>query len=196
MRQVFFNLLFSIFSVSVLAQKLPIDTSVLDKLPIVGEHPKISNDGKYVMYPINFGSADHISLESELHLQAVRGRWKCKIVGSEICKASFVENSSLAVVMNNGDSLLLIRLGSDIVEAIPNVQSYQLPERNSNEWVAYRPKSNTNELVLRNLKTGDEQRFEAVESYSLNKDGKNLILQTVLKEKNDILRVLQWVIVV
>ena len=147
-----------------IAQKPVIDTSVLGKWPSVGG-AAISNDGKYVCYTINNQPVGSHTLV----VQSTEGDWKREFVNAS--GAVFTDDSRKVVFSMTGDSLCLLSLGTNTLESIPHVRSFQLAGKGQGEWLAYQTKDATNELVLTNLATGKEKRFASVDNYLFSHKG-------------------------
>jgi dienelactone hydrolase len=93
----------------------------------------------------------------------------------------------LAYSTKNQSLLILRHLPSSREKNFDSTENYTFDERG--HWLALQ---SGHELILYNLLTNKQQRFKNVTTYSLNKEGKALVLQTkVSANGNDRLR-LQW----
>lgn len=166
--------------------KAPLDTSVFYKWPTV-EKPLVSNDGKYVLYSI-----DHQPSESNtLIIQALDNHWKVVIPGGE--KAIFTNDSQEAIFMQSKDSLCLLTLGGSERQYIYSVNSFSVFMNGDTEWLAYKTNNAISSLVLRNLKTGQEQLYAGVDQYLLSMDGGTMVIRVRHNEKQDAKNVVQWI---
>jgi hypothetical protein len=109
--------------------KPALSISDLGKWPYV-ENPKISNDGKYVMY--TYRQADKLSLA----IKSTEGAWEKWIDGTSSNNADFTENSQFIIVQIK-DSLHIIQPSKNKVETIVHVSSYKMPEEGNGERFAY-----------------------------------------------------------
>lgn len=176
------------YSVIVFAQKLPIDSSVFEKWPSVG-NPQISNDGNYVLYTINNLPEN----SSSLVIKATNNSWEKEITSSASYNAKITEDSRLAIFVKSIDSLGLITLETGQVDWIPNTRTYKMPSAGKDEWLAYQLKNSSKDLVLRNLFTENELRFSMVTDYLFNNNGNVLLLLIELSNDSCIKHALQWI---
>jgi len=138
-----------IVSITVSAQKKPLDHSVYDGWQSVGERV-MSNDGKYVAYAINPQEGDGV-----LMIQSVSGDYKKEIPRGYnatitddnrfvICRIRpFYKDTRDARIKKKRpddmpkDSLAILELGKDKIEKIARVRSYKTPDENGSQWLAY-----------------------------------------------------------
>ncbi|HYE56733.1 MAG TPA: S9 family peptidase, partial [Chitinophagaceae bacterium] len=135
-------------SLSVNAQKKPLDHSVYDGWQNVGER-YISNDGKYVVYAVNPQEGD-----GTLVIQATDNSYKREIprgynatISDDnkyvVCRIRpfFKETREARIKKKRPDempkdSLIIVNLTTDSVTKIPRVKGYKMPEKGAG-WVAY-----------------------------------------------------------
>jgi dipeptidyl aminopeptidase/acylaminoacyl peptidase len=172
------------FSQPILLSKPPIDTSILNKWPTVTSGA-VSNNGEYVTYVINEFMP---KVKSTTVVQAPNANWKMELEGATITK--FTNDSRNLLYMKN-DTLFILKLGKSRVDAIPQVQFFNLVQSKTGELLVYQLKSNERPLVIKETKTGKEKRFGFIDRYLFSPDGKTVILQTTLNSKNE--RQLKWV---
>jgi hypothetical protein len=122
MKKLFLALLFINFGGFLLAQtsvktvsKPPLDFSILGKWPSVN-NPKISNDGKYVIY------TNKEDERQTLIIKSTETAWEKQIRGASSNNSVFTENSRY-VITKIKDSLLIIKLSSGDCEVITGVVS-------------------------------------------------------------------------
>lgn len=156
----------------------PLDTaSAKWNWPVV-DNARISNDGHYVAYIINNEPVG----ASTLVVRDLAGRWNRSFTFTSLGWASFSTDSKL-IVINLSDSLLILSPGNTDSAVITDIASYKLDLSMSvDSRIAYLKKS-SGELVVRNLKTEMEDRFENVNSYSFSGNGR--LLAIVSRENAD-----------
>jgi dipeptidyl aminopeptidase/acylaminoacyl peptidase len=158
-------------------RKPNIDTSIYGTWPSVRNDlfsSFISNDGKYVIYRIsNHPQGMESHGVGRLFIQSTDASWKSEVQVSKGIR--FTNDSRYAVYMKGKDSLSIMNLGKPVVEYIPMVLSFTLPERG--DWWVYLLSSPAKELVVRSLRSKKEQRFTEVNRYWLAADGKNLYVE-------------------
>jgi hypothetical protein len=141
-------LFFLVLTVSVQAQKKPLDHTVYDNWQSFADRA-ISNDGKYVAYAINPQEGDGM-----LVLQSVQGGYKVVIprgagvVISEdskyaICriKPRFAQTRDAKIKKKRPDempkdSLAIVKLGDNKVVKTARLKSFKLPDA-AGGWLAY-----------------------------------------------------------
>jgi dienelactone hydrolase len=153
-------------------QKPIIDTSVFNKWPRLGWNSSISNDGNYVMYSIeNIPEGCRT-----LFIQSSDNKWNEEI--PFVDRGVITPNSKKFLYKTVGDSLCIGTLGSNERWYISNVISYQISKNGQNEWMAFKLKNQSNELILRNLETNQEFHYPFVEDFKLSEQGNLLLIQT------------------
>jgi len=152
-------------------QKKTIDTTAYLSWPEI-EAPKISNDGKYLSYIIQnkpIGSCTMV-------FQSVDGKWKKEFIDAgEIQIAS---NSKSAAFIKGKDSLVYLKAGTNSIQYIPNVSSFEINGRGKNEQLCYILNDIEKTLVLKNISMNKENSLKGVEGFSFSKNGKMFILKT------------------
>ena len=139
---------------------------------------RISNDGKYFAYIIR----NMPTGSSSLVIQSTTDSWKKEYPNA--VPLFFLKNSK-QFVFANGDMLGFLTMGANNATYIPGIASFKKPTFNwagmknvEGEWLAWQEKNETKELVLKNLLTGNERRFNDVADYELPGTGKTLFLKT------------------
>lgn len=150
--------------------KPPIDEKVYNTWPAVFGSPVISKNGQFVFYTIRNQPIG----KSTLVIQSTDTKWKKEF--PELDRVEFSPDSRYAIYKKRGDSLVLISLGKEEIEYIPNVSMYRLPV--SGDWLVCQLNSAEKKIIARNLKTKKELVYDQVSGFWLSNDGKALILQT------------------
>jgi len=130
MKRFFLFTLFVCYTTCLFAQRLPLDTSVLDKWPAVWD-PRISNNGQYAMYRIQNEPVHSYTTV----ICSTKGNWEKRLPGVGI--AVFADDSRTALFMQGKDSLCLLRLGRDDTKYIAPVKNFRLFKQGKEEWLAY-----------------------------------------------------------
>lgn len=151
------------------AQKPVIDSAVYGKWPRVF-NPAISNDGHYIMYNLN----NRPVKSHTLVIESVDLDWRREIPGGNW--RGMTQDSRMAVYMKPGDTLCIVRLGSDSIENITDVSSFKFPKRKFGGWCAYRLKNKSSDLIVRNLTSGKQQSFSSVKDYFFSDSGNALVI--------------------
>lgn len=174
-----------IFHGSVKAQKPCIDTGTINKWSGI-EAFEVSNNGKYFSYYIE----DHSGIK--LILQPTSLKWKMILEDARSCK--FLQNSEKALFLQK-DSLGMIDLNDNhVIHYTANISDFQLVNYGKNDdLLFYRLKAKPDELIVRDIGSGIENRFSNVEVYWNSPNGNVLVLET--KSKMDSLNQinLTWV---
>ncbi|WP_162915630.1 alpha/beta hydrolase family protein [Paraflavitalea soli] len=149
MRRSYYLLPVLLCSLSVMAQKKPLDHSVYDGWQSIGERA-ISNNGKYVVYAVTPQEGD-----GTLVLQAADNSWKKEVPRGY--SATITEDNRFAIFKIRPlfkdtrdarikkktpndmpkDSLGIVELGKDSVTKIARVKSFKSPEKGTGQWMAY-----------------------------------------------------------
>jgi len=182
---IFFIFIF-FFSLHSFAQKPPIDPSIFEKWPLVGD-PAISNNGNYVLYyikniPVN---------SSTLVVQSSNNDWRKEFIDAS--NAIIMNDNEFAIFNIGKDSLCLLKLGSDDRVYIENVSSFKLPKSDNGGWLAYLLNSPAHELIICNTKTGGKSIIYGVIDYLFNDKGNALLLETETKKGNEAVHSLQLI---
>lgn len=205
MKKIVFCLLcITIWSVA-MSQKKPLDHSVYDGWQSIGS-PKISNDGKWVVYNINPQEGDTTlviqSADDKYKLEIDRGFnatitedsrfvvFRIRPFQSELREARIKNKKTDDLPM---DSLGIVELGKTEVKRIPKVRSYKIPDKGSGVLAIRLEKSkdaagnaDAGDLLLRNLKTGEEKTFELVSEYFFDKTGSQVVMETSRSSKDSL----------
>ncbi len=81
-------------------------------------------------------------------------------------------------------------LKSDQIVDLQIITSYKQPGTNKGKWLAYQKKDIADVVLLRNLITGEEKRFDSISDFSFDDVGKTLLLKARnAREKEE----LKWV---
>jgi dipeptidyl aminopeptidase/acylaminoacyl peptidase len=167
------------------AQKLLINSSVYGHNQWPGvRYASISDNGHYILYPIY----NQPKGNNTLFIKSVCGNWEKQFTGT--LSAAFAQNDQKVLFLKQKDSLCLLTLGDVTEEYIEHVSSFKLPLKGSKEWLAYELNTPQKELILRNLKTGQQRSFLDVTEYQFNANGTALLLQ---KQNIDCKQTLLWV---
>ncbi|KAB1230254.1 alpha/beta hydrolase family protein [Chryseobacterium viscerum] len=203
----------------VYAQKKPLDHSVYDNWQNIGAR-KISNDGKWIAYSVDVQEGN-----PNLSLYSVKNKTSKKFARGT--KVDFTNDSRFAVFQIRPlykdikavkdkklkknkltkDSLAIVDFLNDKTEKIPNVKSFEIPEK-SGSYVAYllentKDKSSDDDsdkddgddkkdeeknakplqLVVRNLLDGKSTTYDNVVRYEFSKNGKQLVFVTKKPEE-------------
>lgn len=184
MRPCFFVIVFSLYSVTCLAQKPPIDASALKKWTSVSD-PQISNNGAYASYVIENQPVD----KRTVVVLSTKNNWKLEIAGYT-SNIKFTSDSRYAIFIKGKDSLVIIKTGNDIVHYIPFVQSFILP-KSRNASLIYQLSNPQKKLKIYDLKTEKEKNIDFVKQYLVSDDGSTLVYLTEEK-KDSIVQALHW----
>jgi dipeptidyl aminopeptidase/acylaminoacyl peptidase len=159
------------------AQKPSISFSTFGKWPEI-INPLISNDGKYVYYTIN-----NLPLQSEtLMIQATNKSWKKEILGAK--DAYFSPKVDYIIFRKNSDTLCLLKLGTDEIRYISEINSYKLSNGLTENWLAYQLNDSVRKFTLLNLITHKTISYENVLDYCFSNNGKYLLIKSKIKESN------------
>lgn len=158
------------------AQKPAIDTSVYEHWPSVGQPANISSNGKYAFYTLD----DKRSEGTTLVLKSITANRKLELEGVRF--AIFTRDSRMMLFTKGKDSLGIITLENQSIEYISHIISSNLSwprysEEGIGKWMIYKLDSANKPIVVRNLETGKQRRFEDVADYSINNQENILLLQ-------------------
>lgn len=159
--------------------KCSVPMNVLGKWPILGE-PNVSNNGRYVSYVIERQPVNSHTLV----IQDIGGTWKKEFVNSSI--VTFSDDSKL-IVFEHNDSLFFLKLGSHDVEIIRDVRSFKVPSSYKKEWITYQLKNSDN-LIVRNLRTGMIQLINEVGSYIIDSEARNILIKSSVANKMQVFK--------
>jgi len=164
-----------------------IDTTVVresDNWPGIGDNVSLSADGHYVLYTVVNEPVGSVTL----NVEAVDGGWKRAIKG---VSGGDITPDSRWLVFRQGDSLCLLRLGGERT-FLPQINSYQLMERKKSCLLIYRQRGDVQDLVLREMSNGKEERLRGCVNFWLDTNRKILLWTSKEEVANGILYSLQW----
>lgn len=145
-------------------------------------NPKISNDGKYAAFPNNDQGGKLMVRATDLHFE------------KEIFGASnpfFTADNNFLVFNITGDSIGILNLQKKDLKFIEAANEFQLSEETKEPLLAYYSAKN-HQLVLKNLYTGEERKKSSVDGYKISDDGKEVIMQIMLRNNNDTAYKIVW----
>jgi len=187
------SLCFILFTLTVNAQKKPLDHSVYDQWQSIKD-VVLSNDGSWMTYTISPQEGD-----GQLIIQHLKNGQKIKIErGTQV---QFTENSNFAIAKIKPtfnetrqakiakkkpeempkDSLVVIDLTSIIINKIASVKSYQIPEHNSQILVYLKDKKidiskEGSDLIVHSLQNKSERIVNNVLQYQIQPQGQALAI--------------------
>jgi dipeptidyl aminopeptidase/acylaminoacyl peptidase len=187
------SLCFILLTLTVNAQKKPLDHSVYDQWQSIKD-VVVSNDGSWMTYTISPQEGD-----GQLIIQHLKNGQKIKIErGTQV---QFTENSNFAIAKIKPtfnetrqakiakkkpeempkDSLVVIDLTSIIINKIASVKSYQIPEHNSQILVYLKDKKIENskegsDLIVHSLQNKSERIVNNVLQYQIQPQGQALAI--------------------
>jgi dipeptidyl aminopeptidase/acylaminoacyl peptidase len=123
--------------------------------------PIISNDGKWFSYKTING--DNSSQMKTLTIQSTSSSWKREF--QNVLSGLFSSDSKY-YLMKVGDSLCILKLGSNETKYVLQVDSYQTDNDKKASWLAWQLKDQT--LVLHHLSSGKERTFKGVVGYTFS----------------------------
>ncbi|MHA4893304.1 alpha/beta hydrolase family protein [Pedobacter sp. PWIIR3] len=159
--------------------KPAVDTECFERWPTVTGISEISNDGKFVTYQINnIHFKLHNGVNSSIIVQSTKTKWKIEIDNQQISGGGhFTNDSKYFIYKTKSDSLSIIRLGSNEIKYMPNVNSYQIGGGNDKSLLCYWEKKDLNKLILFDLNLDKKISLASVDKYLFSKDSKRLLLQ-------------------
>ncbi|TXJ29052.1 MAG: S9 family peptidase [Chitinophagaceae bacterium] len=161
-----------------------IDSAAIANWPVLEQPPKVSNDGKYIMYSVGKIVLDYSSSQSYQYvIQAINGKWKKEI--APVSFSVFSKDSKQAAWLS-GDTLSFLPLGTSKLEQITAVTTCITAEENPGEWLAYQVKDKPNRWILRNLVSGKVFTYDGVQQASFSKPGNAFIIQSVASNKQSL----------
>lgn len=151
------------------AQKPSLDFAALKNWPEI-QSPSLSNDGNYVMYFLN-GKVD-----CGLYIKSVNNSFNKIITNlpNGFYNAKFTEDSRNVVLLRPENALNIIELPSGKETNIDHCQSFKLPEGGNGEWLVWL--SDSSQLSLYNLSSGQKKIFERVTDFQFSTTGKILLV--------------------
>jgi dienelactone hydrolase len=153
--------------------KPPIDLVAMKNWASVSGE-KISDDGKFVLYYLNNSPIG----TRKLMIQETFGNWKKEIENARL--ADFALDSKKIIFIKGQDSLCVLELLQKETKYISNISTYKLFDQGKDEWLVFTVKGDNKQLVLKNLKTQREFRFDRANNYWFEKSSKYLIVDELL----------------
>lgn len=166
--------------------KPAIDSIAIKNWVRLGSSLAISNDGNYFMYNVSNPSRRG----STLIVQSLVSNWKKEL--------PFVDNGFFAqgnnqFIFQRNDSIYFFQLETDRYTVIPSIVGLRQPKNIKGKWVAYKLKNDSQELVVLNLLSGKEQRFNFVTDYLFGDNGNVLFIKKSIKHGDENITSLDWV---
>lgn len=162
--------IFNIFFIQ--AQKPSIDTAAINDWRSIGKNDDVlvSSNGKYFSYSIRRGPYTTIKTV----VQSTESSWKREYPYFD--KPFFSEDGKQFVTMVNGD-LCFSKLGTDELYYERSVASVRPKDPINSEWIAYQLTNNSSTVIVKNLVSGKEKRYDNADSYSFDGSGKWLLCE-------------------
>ena len=172
------------FNTHLIAQKPCIDTGVEKKWASISKF-QTSNDGKYLFY--NFGDQSAF----KLILESTSLKWKMTIPGANI---GIITQDSKKAIFQLNDSLGIITLDdSHRINYIGDISTYSVLTNGGNDnLLIYRMKHLPDDLIVRDMESGYQRVFAAVDRYWASSEGNVLILETIRTEGASKIYSLKW----
>ncbi len=143
-----------------------IDSAAVSHWVMLNEQPATaSSDGNYFSYGIEYQEYG----DPTLVVQSIKDSWKKEFLG---VREGFFSSNSKEFILQSGDSLFIVELGTRDIKTVMHVSSYK---QQGGKWLAWQ--SGT-ELVLHNLLTGTERKYSSVTDYSFDQEGRGLVIKT------------------
>jgi dipeptidyl aminopeptidase/acylaminoacyl peptidase len=130
--------------------------------------PSINNNGTYVGYM----EVEGYKSDGILHLSSVAGSWTAQFVG--VKRYTFTDDSQSVIILNNNDTLLIVKMGTKQTELVPYVKSFKLAIYQEKEWLFYT--NSSQDLTLINLKSHEKYIYRNVQSWQQNKGNNTVII--------------------
>jgi len=168
-----------------IAQKPTINSSAYSIWPSL-DRPTMTNNGNYVMYSIRnvpIGS-------STLVVQEKGGNWKKEFIGG-LKNTCFTSDNKFLMFLKGRDTLGILRLGTDRIEELANISSFQLLGEGEHQTIVYRPILKESTLILMNLKTRTKEYYQNVTSWQYSLEHNTVIISQQEKQSGTV-QVLKW----
>lgn len=159
------------------AQKAILDSNAFKLWPRLGL-PTITDDGKYLMYTVDYPSGKG----SSLVLVSTDGKWKKEYLG-EMNDARFSSDSKTLIFSKNEDSVGTVKLGTDLIRSVRKDESVILKINGKDKWRLYSSANNPGTLLIKDFSTKYEMRFNNVVNRTLAESEKFLIVEQELHNK-------------
>lgn len=168
MKRIALFLCLYLYTATLGAQRLPLDTSVFDNWPAVSQGV-ISNNGQYALYTIQ----THAGRQTELRVHAPENGQEQAITGAS--NGVFTTNSRTMIFIKGNDSLGILNLRTSAITYIPRVSAFQLYEIQGAEWLVFLSDPKQDTLNLLQLLTGKRYTYSTVQEYKVSKQGHVLV---------------------
>jgi len=189
MRHFFIVLLLLFGKQQLFAQKPPIDSTTYSNWPELFGEPKISGDGKYIAYFTKVPGLAQKDLKYTIQSTVID--WKASFFN--IDKGSFTSDSRYMILRTQTDTLITIDLNDQIISQKANVTAFSIPVGGSGDWLIYTQDTKEKTSTLINLKTNKQQIFPGVDLNWFDHDGKYLLLQGSVINKQVKSQFLDWI---
>jgi dienelactone hydrolase len=146
----------------------------------------ITNDGKYFMYYY----ATLARNDKILVIQSTDNSWKVEFSGADN-NLFFDDNKSVSFMIK--DTLCFLSLGTNDIKKITDVKSYKYPKERNTGWLVYHVNNKNNDLILQNILTGKEYKYNFIKDYAINNAGNALVLKCIAQEADHSDITLKWV---
>jgi dipeptidyl aminopeptidase/acylaminoacyl peptidase len=163
--------------------KPPIDSVAIANWVSLGSNVAISNDGSYCAYNIK-NQPVH---SQTLVVQSLTKDWKKEF---PFVDNGFFSQDNKQFCFQRKDTLYFLKLGTEDISIIPAVSSFSQPKNIQGKYIAYKPKTDKQELTILNILSGAKQRFDSVVDYLLSDNGNVLVLKKNTGQGNT---TLDWV---
>ncbi|NRF37581.1 S9 family peptidase [Pedobacter foliorum] len=164
------------------AQKPVLDSTAYHTWTSIDGGAQISNDGRYILYTIkNKPINSYTSI-----IRSIDFKWKVDLLAPKDFRIS--SNSKYGVFIKGKDSLVVLKLGTDLVRYITSIQSFKIKD----EMLYYMPTDTDHLLVSINLNTGKEIKHKGIINYWLSEDGKVLVVKKKATAHTE-LQILNWI---
>ena len=167
-------LLFLIFiSVRLIAQKPPVDTALINSWPAMTNF-NISDNGNYV----SFMKQNIPEGSKTLVVKSKNSDWSKEIIG---VSAGYFSKHTNKFIYLQGDTLILLTLGTNAIERKYNVSSIKFPYKSEYDWMMYILKGKENDVTFIEVSELKEFRFKNVTSVLFNSKGNIVLLEKINK---------------
>jgi dipeptidyl aminopeptidase/acylaminoacyl peptidase len=171
-----------------ISTKPPIDTSEFGKWPTIKGVPIISKDGNYVAFGINNQPINNLTLV----VKKADGSLVKEIVLKDLDFDNyFFSSDSKQIIWKTYDTLFFYSLITSNLRSISGIKTVKTPLMNKGQWVAYQLEIN-NELVLLNILSAQELRFNGVKEFEFDYKANSLMVSQELKKSQAISSQLLW----
>jgi dipeptidyl aminopeptidase/acylaminoacyl peptidase len=173
------------------SNKPAIDTSDIGKWPRLGTFipPIVSHDGNFVAY----GVSNYPLGNNTLVVQTINGSFKKNIIANRLRNEDvFFSGDDTKFLWKKNDSLGILHLKTSTIEYLTDILSFAVSDVNKGEWLGYTVKDRPKLLVMKNVLTGQEMRYDHVEDWSFKNGGQTFILKTLENDADRSFRTFKW----